>query len=79
MTSHVNVGELKVIIFNTCKYDELSKNTKVKIYRIVILPVVLYECKTWSLTLREERRLMMFENRGLRKILGPERDEVTRE
>ena len=49
------------------------------IYRTIILPVVLYGCKTWSLTLREERRLRVFENRVLRKVLGPKRDEVTGE
>jgi len=75
----MNVGELKVISFNICKYGELSKNMKTKIYRTVILPVVLYGCGTWSLTLREDHRLRMFENRVLRKIFGPERDEVTRE
>jgi len=55
----------------------LSKNIKIKIYRTVILPVVLYGCETWSLTLREERRLRVFENRVLRRIFGPKRDEVT--
>jgi hypothetical protein len=74
----MNVGELKVISFNTCKYGELSKNIKTKMYRTVILPVP-YGCETWSLTLREEHRLRVFENRVLRKIFGPERDEVTRE
>jgi len=54
----------------------LSKNIKIKIYRTVILPVVLYGCETWSLTLREERRVRVFENRVLRGIFGPERDEV---
>ena len=54
----------------------LSKNLKIKIYRTIILPVVLYECETWSLTLREELRLMMFENRVLRRVFGPRRDEV---
>jgi len=54
----------------------LSKNLKIK---IVILPVVLYGCETWSLTLREERKLRVFENRVLRKIFGPRRDEVTGE
>ena len=44
------------------------------IYRIVILPVVLYGCETWSLTLREQHRLRVFENRVLRRIFGPERD-----
>jgi hypothetical protein len=75
----MNVGELKVISFNTCKYGELSKNMKTKIYRTAILPVVLYGCETLSLTLREELRLTVFENRVLRKIFGPERKEVTRE
>ena len=56
----------------------LSKNLKIKIYRTVILPVILYGCETWSLTLREERRLRVFENRVFRRILGPKRDEVTR-
>jgi hypothetical protein len=44
-----------------------------------ILPVVLYECETWSLTLREEHSLGVFENRVLRRIFGPKRDEVTGE
>jgi hypothetical protein len=43
----------------------------------VILPVVLYGCETWSLTLREERRLRVFEKRVLRRIFGPKRDEIT--
>ena len=55
----------------------LLKNIKIKIYRTVILPVVLYGCEAWSLTLREEHRLRVFENRVLRKIFGPKRDEVT--
>jgi hypothetical protein len=49
----------------------ISKNLKIKIYKTVILPVVLYGCETWSLTLREEHRLRVFENRVLRKIFGP--------
>ena len=57
----------------------LSKKLKIKIYRTVILPVVLYGCETWSLTLREKRRLRVFENRVLRRIFGPNRDEVTGE
>ena len=57
----------------------LSKNLKIKIYRIIILPVVLYGCETWSLTLREGRRLRVFENRVWRKVFGPKRDEVTGE
>ena len=51
----------------------------VKIYRTIILPVVLYGCETWSLTLREERRLRVFENRVFRSVFGSERDEVTGE
>ena len=57
----------------------LSKNFKIKIYRTIILPVVLYECETWSLTLREESRLRVFENRVLRRIFEPKRDKVTEE
>jgi hypothetical protein len=49
---------------------------KIKIYRTIILPVVLYGCETWSLTFREERRLRVFENRVLRRVFGPKRDEV---
>jgi len=56
----------------------LSKNIKIKIYRTVILPVVVYGYETWSLTWREERRLRVFENRVMR-IFGPKRDEITRE
>jgi hypothetical protein len=55
----------------------LYKNLKIKIYKSIILPVVLYGCETWSLTLKEEHRLRMFEKRVLRRISGPERDEVT--
>ena len=55
----------------------LTKNLKIKKNRTVILPVVL--CQTWSLTLREERKLRVFENRVLRRIFGPRRDEVTGE
>ena len=50
-----------------------------KIYKIIILPIVLYGCETWSLTLREERRLRVVENRVLRGVFGPKRDEVTGE
>ena len=55
----------------------ISKYIKIKIYKIIIMSVVLYGCETWSLTLREERRLRMFENRALRKTFEPKRDEVT--
>jgi hypothetical protein len=52
----------------------LSKNVKIKIYGTIIFPVVLYGCETWSLTLRKECRLRVFENRVLR-IFGPKRDD----
>jgi hypothetical protein len=57
----------------------LSRNVKVKIYKTIILPAVLYGYETWSLTLREEHRLRVFENMVLRRIFGPKRDEVTEE
>jgi hypothetical protein len=57
----------------------LSKNTKISAYRTIILPEVLYGCETWSLTLKEEQRLRVLENRVLRKIFGPKRDEATGE
>jgi hypothetical protein len=53
------------------------KNVKVRIYKIAILPVVLYRCGIWFLTLREEHQLRVFQNRVLRRIFGPKRDEVT--
>jgi hypothetical protein len=53
----------------------ISKNRKIKIYKTVILPVVLYGFETWSLTWREEQRLRVFENRVLRRIFGPKREE----
>jgi hypothetical protein len=57
----------------------LSRNLKIKIYRNIILPVVFYGCETWSLTLRKERRVRVFESRVLRRVFGPRRDEVTGE
>jgi hypothetical protein len=57
----------------------LSRNLKIKIYRTIILPVVLYGCETWSLTLRKGRRLRVSENKALRRVFGPKRDEVTGE
>jgi hypothetical protein len=57
----------------------MNRNVKVEIYTTIILPIVLYGCETWSLTLREEHRLRVFENRVLRRIFEPKRDEVTRE
>jgi hypothetical protein len=57
----------------------LSKHLKIKIYRNIILSIVFYGCETWALTLREERWLRVFENRVLKRIFGPKRDEVTGE
>jgi hypothetical protein len=61
----------------TCFHN--SKTLKIKKNRTIILPVVLYGCETWSLTLREERRMRVFENRVLRRVFGPKKDEVTGE
>ncbi|KAJ4434033.1 hypothetical protein ANN_16352 [Periplaneta americana] len=80
MKRRINMG-------NACYYSVekllscslLSKNLKFRIYKTVILPVVLYGCETWTLTLREEQRLRVFENKVLRKIFGAKRDEVTGE
>jgi hypothetical protein len=52
-----------------------KENLKIKLYKTVILPVVLYGCETWSLTLKEDHRLRVFENRVLRRIFGPKRVE----
>jgi hypothetical protein len=60
-------------------FSLLSKNTKIKIYRTIILSVVVYGCEPWSLTLREEQRLRVFKNRVLRRIFGRKRDEITGE
>jgi len=57
----------------------LTKNLKIKIYGSIILPLVLYGCETWALMLRKGRRLRVFENKGLRRIFGSKRDEVTGE
>ena len=59
--------------------SSLLSNLKIKIYRIIILPSVLYGCETWSLTLRQEHRLRVFEHRVLRRIFGPKRDGETGE
>ena len=60
---------------NTLVFYTFSKNLKINIYKTIILRVVLYGCETWSLTLREECRLRVFENSILRRIFGPKRDE----
>jgi hypothetical protein len=56
--------------------SSLSRNIRIRIYRTIILPVVVYGCETWFLTLREEHGLRVFENRVLRRLVGPKRDEV---
>ena len=70
---------LAIIRCRTLSSRLLSKNLKIKTYRTIILPVVLYGCEASSLTLREERKLRVFENMMLRRIFGPRRDEVTGE
>ena len=70
-----------MLVISRCRifvFQFVIKNIKIKIEKTVILPVVLYGCETWSLTLREKRRLRMFENRILRRMFGSKRDEVTR-
>jgi hypothetical protein len=67
-----------VVFMNLLSSRLLSKNLKLKIYKTIILPVVLYGCETWPLTLKKEYRLRVFENRVLR-VFGPKRDEMTAE
>jgi hypothetical protein len=67
---------LTTIQFSLLPYHLLSREVNIKIYKTMILPVVLYGSKTWSIILREEHRLRAFENRVLRGIFGPNRDEV---
>ena len=84
---HLLENSLSHIVVNACYHSVqnllssilISKNLKIKIYRTIILPVVLYGCETWSLTLREERKLRVFENMVLRRIFGHRRDQVTGE
>ena len=66
------------MVQNLLSSSLLSQNIKIKIYRTINLPVVLYGCETWSLTLKEECRLRVFENRVLSGIFGPKGNEVTR-
>ena len=68
-----------MLSFGTESSSLLSKNIKIKIYRTIIFPTVLYGCETWSLILREERRLRGVWNRVLRKIFGAKRDETAGE
>jgi hypothetical protein len=75
----IEIGMLAIILCRILSSSLLFKNIEIKIYRILILPDVLYGCETLLLTLREERRLRVFENRVLRRIFGPKRYEVTGE
>ena len=61
------------VLQNLLSSSLLSKNIKIKIHRTIILPIVMYQCETWLLTFREERRLRVFENRVQRRIFGPMR------
>jgi len=75
MKSRLNSGNAcSHSVQNVLCFGLISKNTKIKIYRTIILPVVLCGCETWSLTLREERRLRVFENWVLGRIFGPKRE-----
>ena len=67
------------MVQNLFSFNLLSKNIKINIYRTTVLPFVVYGCETWSLTLKEERRLRVFENRVLRRLFESKRDEVTGE
>ena len=79
-TTRFNIKKLYMLLRkNLLSSSLLSNNLKVKIYRTISLTVGVYGCETWSLTLREERRLREFENRVLRRIFGPKGDEVIRE
>jgi hypothetical protein len=71
MTEYMTLDSFLIILY--------GKNLYIKIYRTIIFPVVLYGCETWSLTLREERRLSVFENRVFKRVFGPKRAEVTGE
>ena len=84
---NVELLNVKPAVSNVCYHSLqnllssslLLENIKIKKFITIILHVILYGCETWSLTLREERRLRVFENGMLRRIFGPKRDEVTRE
>jgi len=78
--TEIHTAEPQVSFGEECLvFSLLSKNLNIKLYRTKIFPVVLYGCESWSLTLRDVRGLRVFENRVLRTIFGPKRDEVTRE
>jgi hypothetical protein len=65
-----------ILVHNLLSSRLLYKDIKIRIYRTTIFPLVIYVCETWSLTLRDEHRLGVFENRGLRRMFGPKRDEM---
>ena len=65
------------LVQNHLSTSLLPKNLKMKVYRIIILPTVLYGCENWSLILKEEHRLRVFENGVVRTVFGPNRNEVT--
>jgi hypothetical protein len=74
--SRLNSGNAYCYSVQNLLYSHLiSKNLKIKIHKTAVLPVVLYGCKTWSVTLRQEHRMRVFENRMLRRIFGPKREE----
>jgi len=79
LRADLSQGMLAIIRAKSFDFQFVSKNIKIKIYQNVVLPAVLYGCETWSLTLREERRLRVFDNSVLRRIFGAERDEVKKE
>jgi hypothetical protein len=75
LSSHLLCRNVKVKIYKTIILPSIVKYTTNQ--PTTILPVILYGYETWSLTVRENHRLRMFENRVLRRIFGPKRDEVT--
>jgi len=76
---HVNASKREICTSYVKEYQSVAYVFQFKMYRNIILLVVLYVCETWLLTLNDERRLRVFENRVLRGIFGLERDEVTGE
>ena len=72
---YLDLKQVIHVIIQSKHFCVVSKNLKIKIYKTIILPVVLYGCEKWSLTLREESRLRVFENRVLRWIFWPNRDK----
>ena len=81
LASYLSFSFRFVSFLSVLSHVFISQHSYLKLYyhRTVILPVVLYGCETWSLTLREERKLRVFESMVLRRIFGPRRDEVTGE